>query len=253
MATDRDNTPLNPTVEEVQDETSAGVRQGRVESRFSWSQICSQHDSVLSSHLETLQALKGEISSDAEASKVIATMIERTQKLVTQFEGIKNHIIPRATRNNGRSRTSSSELNGASNTGKAAASKSEDSAARKRRKRNRISNEASVQASPEPQPQPKEPVVEVQRMKRKRTELAIPGSNEDVQNVMPVSLETEDISDEVQRRLKIKEENRRKRDAGGKPEKRKRDRDSLASNASASSFNSSKPRKKVRLGEPVNR
>jgi hypothetical protein len=66
---------------------------------------------------------------------------------------------------------------------------------------------------------------------------------------MPVSLETEDISDEVQRRLKIKEEQRRKRDA--KPEKRKRDRDSLASNASTSSLASSKPRKRYKLSEQM--
>lgn len=47
-----------------------------------------------------------------------------------------------------------------------------------------------------------------------------------------MSTETEDISAEVQRRLEIKEEQRRKR-YNAKPEKRKRD--SLASNASISS------------------
>lgn len=79
--------------------------------------------------------------------------------------------------------------------------------------------------------------------------MAMPGADQDVRDVMPVSLETEDISDEVQRRLKIKEEQRRKRDA--KPEKRKRDRDSLASNVSTSSLASSKPRKRYKLSEQV--
>jgi hypothetical protein len=89
-------------------------------------------------------------------------------------------------------------------------------------------------------------------MKRKRVDAAIPGHNEDVLNSMPVAMETEDISDEVQRRLKIKDEQRQKRDF--KTEKRKRDRDSLASNASASSLgNTTKPRKKFKLSEQVNR
>lgn len=79
--------------------------------------------------------------------------------------------------------------------------------------------------------------------KRKRLDLAIAGAEQEVADVMPVALETEDISEEVQRRLKIKEERRKKRDA--KPEKRKRD--SLASNGSASASSPggvSRPRRK---------
>lgn len=79
--------------------------------------------------------------------------------------------------------------------------------------------------------------------KRKRLDLAIPGAEQEVADVMPVALETEDISEEVQRRLKIKEERRKKRDA--KAEKRKRD--SLASNGSASASSPggvARPRKK---------
>lgn len=81
--------------------------------------------------------------------------------------------------------------------------------------------------------------------------MAIPGANEDVQTAMPVSLDTEDISGEVQRRLKIKEEKRRKKEA--KPEKRKRgrERDSLGSNGSASSLGGAKPRKRFKLGGEV--
>ena len=67
--------------------------------------------------------------------------------------------------------------------------------------------------------------------KRKRTGRSIPGDDEDVRNVTPVSMETEDISEEVDRRLRIKEELRRKKDA--KPQKRKRE--SLASNESSHS------------------
>lgn len=76
--------------------------------------------------------------------------------------------------------------------------------------------------------------------KRKRTDRSIPGADEDVKNVTPVSMETEDISEEVNRRLKIKEEMRKKKDS--KPEKRKRD--SLASNESTSPRGTVKPKAK---------
>lgn len=60
---------------------------------YIWGQICTQHDSVLSSHLGTLQALREQVSSDPEASQLISAMIERTNKLMLQFEGVKKHIV----------------------------------------------------------------------------------------------------------------------------------------------------------------
>lgn len=80
--------------------------------------------------------------------------------------------------------------------------------------------------------------------KRKRLDVPIPGSNEDTQNATAVSTETEDISEEVQRRLEIKEEQRRKRNA--RPEKRKRDRDSFVSDGGAPSLGSTDRPKKRR-------
>lgn len=62
--------------------------------------------------------------------------------------------------------------------------------------------------------------------KRQRTRRKIPGADEDVKDVTPVAMQTEDISDEVERRLKLKEERRRKWNS--KLEK-KRKRDSTPS------------------------
>ncbi|KAL4750500.1 hypothetical protein BDW72DRAFT_175787 [Aspergillus terricola var. indicus] len=229
------NPPLNPTVDEVHDERDSNDDARGTDFRLSWPQICSQHDSVLSSHLNMLRSLKGQVSADPDAYRLISSMIERTQKLVMQFEGVKKHIVPRTTRSSGSNSgpRPSSDLR----------SRVDEAMLRKRKKRNRISNEM------EPVREPQLPVLEVQPAKRKRVDMAISGADQDVRDVMPVSLETEDISDEVQRRLKIKEEQRRKRDA--KPEKRKRNRDSLASNVSTSSLSSSKPRKKYKLSEQV--
>lgn len=57
--------------------------------------------------------------------------------------------------------------------------------------------------------------------KRKRTKDTLPGGDEDVETVIPISMQTEDISEEVERRLKLREERRRKRNS--RPEKRRWD------------------------------
>lgn len=62
----------------------------------------------------------------------------------------------------------------------------------------------------------------------------------------PAAEETEDISEEVQRRLRIQEERRRKKESV-KPEKRKRE--SLLSNESTSPGMNRPKRKRVRSGE----
>jgi hypothetical protein len=57
--------------------------------------------------------------------------------------------------------------------------------------------------------------------KRKRTKDTLLGGDEDVETVIPISMQTEDISEEVERRLKLREERRRKRNS--RPEKRRWD------------------------------
>ncbi|KAL4948576.1 hypothetical protein BDW69DRAFT_189142 [Aspergillus filifer] len=220
--------PLNPSVEEVRDEMSPQTDSPGPNAGLTWPQICTQHDSVLSSHLKMLQVLKEEVSGDSETSRVVASMIERTNKLILQFEGVKKHIVPRTHRRSESAKTGSNESNDR-----------EDRAAKKQKKRHRKSNDEVEQ-----EVKPKNPVLEFERSKRKRMDVTLPGADQDVQNFIPVALQTEDISEEVNRRLKIKDEMRRKRDA--KPEKRKRDRDSLASNVSTSSIGNTKPRKKAR-------
>ncbi|RJE21737.1 hypothetical protein PHISCL_05921 [Aspergillus sclerotialis] len=104
---------------------------------------------------------------------------------------------------------------------------SDDKPPRPARKRRRLDPDAS---NSEPEvPELKSTPKSVP--KRTRTGRSIPGDDEDVRNVTPVSMETEDISEEVDRRLRIKEERHRKKDA--KPEKRKRE--SMASNESTHS------------------
>jgi hypothetical protein len=56
--------------------------------------------------------------------------------------------------------------------------------------------------------------------KRRRTTRDIPGGDEDVSDFIPVAMQKDDISDEVERRLQLKEERRRKLNAA--PEKKRK-------------------------------
>lgn len=63
--------------------------------------------------------------------------------------------------------------------------------------------------------------------KRLRTTREVSGEHDAVEDFVPVALQKDDISDEVERRLRLKEERRKKMSA--EPEK-KRKRDSTSSN-----------------------
>ncbi|KAL2827866.1 hypothetical protein BJY01DRAFT_228892 [Aspergillus pseudoustus] len=246
--------PFNPTVEEAQDETDRSNPYDATPSDFgvSWPELCTQHESVLSSHLRTLQALQGQLQtlSDPEGSKMVSSMLERTNRLFSQFEAVKKHVVPRIQRGDSAFAQAAQTPTGDSYSSRSS-SKQDDVTGSKRRKRARRSNDHEMEPEIKEQPLP-EFIAQPQRLKRKRTDLVIPGDNEDVRNAFPVALETEDISDEVQRRLDIKDRQRRRRETDVKPEKRKRERDSLTSNGSASSLLGMKPRKKFKLAERIN-
>ncbi|PKX99495.1 uncharacterized protein P174DRAFT_49500 [Aspergillus novofumigatus IBT 16806] len=241
--------PLNPFVEDVSDETNGNPQSKNFDTQrklFSWSEICNQHESVLLSHLEMLNGVKCQVAGDGDSFRLVSSMAEKTNKLVMQFRVIKKQLM--------NTRNPSAGVPEAAGNGNSDSARSNHSKERergvKKHKRARVDEgadedvdvmQAEVQLM---QAQEDRPYAAISRSsKRKRLDLAIPGAEQEVADVMPVALETEDISEEVQRRLKIKEERRKKRDA--KPEKRKRD--SLASNGSASASSPggiARPRKK---------
>ncbi|EAW14511.1 uncharacterized protein ACLA_075500 [Aspergillus clavatus NRRL 1] len=237
--------PRNPTVEECSDEQGDKPQSQNLNAQrrlSSWPEICSQHESVLSSHLDMLNGVKNQVAGNGDAFRLISSMVEKTNKLVTQFQVIKKQLMNRPASFGGvPDQGARTEMPGNSDS-----SRRNNSTEGKKRLR---MDEDAVQADIDVRPGEEQGDVEPTRsQKRKRREMVIAGSEIDVRDVMPVSMETEDISEEVQRRLKIKEERRKKRDAraekgDAKPEKRKRD--SLASNGSASSAGgASRPRRK---------
>jgi hypothetical protein len=77
--------------------------------------------------------------------------------------------------------------------------------------------------------------------KRLRTKREIAGAQDDVEDFVPVALQKDDISEEVERRLKLKEE--RRKNSSVEPDKKRR-RDSTSSRNGSSSSWSAKNRTK---------
>ncbi|KNG80232.1 hypothetical protein ANOM_011509 [Aspergillus nomiae NRRL 13137] len=257
---------LNPTVEEANEELHAEphtTESTAPRNQISWPEICAQHESVLSLHLEMLNTVRNN-ASNGDALQMVAGMIEKTNRLMTQFRVVKKQLatdfeyvlcseeslLPlhegnRVTEpgNFG----ASSEKPTATPTSTSSSrdsSKRRRSHSKERRKRSRMETDSM---EVENESTDTMPIGAVQYQKRKRLDTMMSADDEDVRNVTPVALETEDISEEVQRRLEIKEEQRRKRSS--KPEKRKRD--SMASTGSTSSPNGiSKPKKKTKTERP---
>lgn len=126
-------------------------------------------------------------------------------------------------------------------------SQSTDTDPTSRRKRSRTEKERDI-TSTESETNTQSDIFEDRASKRKR-DLASHPAAEDFPHASG-SLETEDISEEVQRRLRIKEERLRRKD-DAKPEKRKRE--SLLSNESSSPGNFKHRRKRARTGHDSKR
>ncbi|PYH98463.1 hypothetical protein BO71DRAFT_395247 [Aspergillus ellipticus CBS 707.79] len=189
-------------------------------------------------------------------------MLEKTSRLVTQCKVLKKQIMPESNTSGIRSNPNPSENTAAPSDSRSTSSdrtsENPGLASRPRPpteslKRTRASDEDSGREAAVPESsgyrtvRPETLDSSSRSQKRKRLDKLIPGADEDVRNVTPMSIETEDISEEVQRRLEIKDRQRKKRSAT-KVDKRKRD--SMTSNGSTSSPGTvtRHPKKKARVG-----
>ncbi|PYI02800.1 hypothetical protein BO78DRAFT_410381 [Aspergillus sclerotiicarbonarius CBS 121057] len=243
--------PRNPTVEEGDDASDVGQggRAPKTEQfQHSWPEICTQHDFILSSHLEMLQQVKTQTRPDGQAFRLVSDMLEKTSRLMAQFNVLKRQVLNASSPE---SDTAPSETAFGNQVPRSESmSTSSYQAGLKRALVNDDESEeeggtaAGIFGTKATRPVA---VPSTRSHKRTRLEKSIPGADEDVRNVTPVSVETEDISEEVQRRLKIKEEQRKKR---GTSKADKRKRDSMTSNGSASSPGTmtKHARKKAKVG-----
>ncbi|CAG8903565.1 unnamed protein product [Penicillium egyptiacum] len=190
---------------------------------FLCDQIFSRHEAVLCSHLEMLSMVKAHIAPETNGFQTVSSMVNKTVLAMNQLKIARKHMM---SRNATPPSSSSSSFSSSSNP-----TQSTDTEANTRKKRRRISRDNDT-ARPDP-------TDEIRAPKRYRDSSPQPKTEQDGQ-FMSTSLGTEDISAEVQRRLKIKEEQRLKKE---NPKADKRKRDSLASNEGESPI-ASRPRKK---------
>ncbi|CRL20793.1 unnamed protein product [Penicillium camemberti] len=211
---------MNPTVE---DEVAHGVPANPNSNPnpdgtpVPWSEIFSRHEAVLCSHLEMLSMVKEQIAPEVNGFQTVSSMVNKTVLAMNQLKIARKHMVSKNA-----TPSSSSSSNPTQST---------ETEANTRKKRRRISRDNDT-ARPER-------ADEIRAPKRYRDSSSQPTPEQDGE-FTSVSLGTEDISAEVQRRLKIKEEQRLKKE---NPKADKRKRDSLVSNEGESSI-TSKPRKK---------
>lgn len=114
----------------------------------------------------------------------------------------------------------------------------------RRRKRDRTENEENATVQTARSNSQTDSSGEVRASKRKRDTGFDSGADEDPHNASGAT-ETEDISEEVQRRLELREERRRRK---GTTHSEKRKRDSLHSSGSVSPDTTRHPKKRARTG-----
>ncbi|OJJ69653.1 hypothetical protein ASPBRDRAFT_46014 [Aspergillus brasiliensis CBS 101740] len=209
--------------------------------QYTWPEISRQHDIMLSSHLDMLHQVKSQLHPDGEESQLVSNMLDKTKRLISQFDILKKRVVPKLNTATPESDTRSSESMSTSSNRKVPKKD------KKRHAHNIDDSEEGGATAPEDHDPQSARSLAVQSNKRKRMDEFIPGANEDIRHISPVSVDTEDISEEVQRRLKIKEEQRKRR---GTSKADKRKRDSLTSNGSTTSTRTAtkQPRKKARVG-----
>ncbi|KAJ9244494.1 hypothetical protein DTO169E5_1712 [Paecilomyces variotii] len=272
MVPTKDTSSKNPTVEDEMDAESNNATSGADRKPVAWSEIFAQHESSLASHLYTLDMVKFHVAADSQAFRTVSLMLERTRQLMEDFKVIQRDFLPHTTTEKILLGTYTKDLPGKSSVhGDRAKSENASTASSRGASEPFKSQDPSRKSTPsfffdsKPTPVSKpeqtkkgkkrswrdDEEVESENVedtagstqKRKRTNGFVPGHDEDVKTIMPVSMETEDISDEVARRLKIREERRKNRNKP--PEKRKRE--SMNSNASRLSLeDTTRPKKKVK-------
>ncbi|CEJ58209.1 hypothetical protein PMG11_06875 [Penicillium brasilianum] len=201
-----------------------------------WAEIFSRHEAVLASHLEMLDSVKSQIAPDGEAFRTLSSMVTKTIQAMNQSKVARKQMLnrnaPENPFNNPHSSSSASKMNERPT----ATPQSTETETSCRKKRCRT-EKAEVDMQNQVQSLEEDP-----RASKRRRDLI----GEDARSAHYASSgsqETEDISAEVQRRLKIKEEKRRMREKT-KPEKRKRE--SLVSNDGASPAEANHRKKRAR-------
>ncbi|KAJ5760687.1 hypothetical protein N7520_007843 [Penicillium odoratum] len=227
-------------------------------SQIPWAEIFSRHETVLLSHLHMLKEVKGCVS-DGDAFQTVSSMLDKTMQAMNQLKIVRNSTSTSTKSKNNATETTTSQFTDTEPNAsrkrprtdnakdyKAPTNTNGDSRSSKR-KRDIPSQQPSVN-SPWSQNNTEEPSAstdqtdESHTFKRKRDMPSFRQPSVETQWTQDDqdSNETEDISAEVQRRLRIKDEMRRKKESS---QSNKRKRESIsADNVSPGSLRLHKKR-----------
>ncbi|KAJ5295649.1 hypothetical protein N7508_010470 [Penicillium antarcticum] len=192
-----------------------------------WNEVFTRHEVVLSSHLDMLIQVKAHTATESEAFQAVTSMVNKTVQAMNQTKLARKNMM--------------NKNNSSSSSSRSTPQTQQDTAANTRKKRRRSSQKETI--CPNTETPPRDPSTDEARSSKRYRDVSQP-SEGDEGDVTSTSLGTEDISAEVQRRLKIKEEQRRKKD---NPKRDKRKRDSLASNEATSPVVLRPKKKRVRV------
>ncbi|KAL1849730.1 DNA-directed DNA polymerase delta [Paecilomyces lecythidis] len=273
MVPTKDTHSKKPTVEDEVDAEGNSAASGADRKPVAWSEIFAQHESNLTSHSHILDMVKFHVAAESDAFRTVSLMLDRTRELMEELKVMQRDFLPhsstekillgaytkdlprRPSVHNDRAKPTNASTS--SSRGASESLKSQDPS-------RRSTPSFFFDSKPTPVSKPEqtkkgkkrsrrdEDEIDTENMedtsssaqKRKRTNGLVPGHDEDIKAIIPVSMETEDISDEVARRLKIREERRKNRN-NNKAEKRKRE--SMNSNASRGSPEApARPKKKAK-------
>ncbi|KAJ5770296.1 uncharacterized protein N7511_002347 [Penicillium nucicola] len=194
-----------------------------------WNELFSSHEAVLSSHLDVLAQVKAHTATDSEAFQAVTSMVNKTVQAMNQTKLARKNMMHKNTSSSSASRATPQ-------------TQDPDTEANTRKKRRRSSRDKET-TIPDTDIPLQDPSTGEERASKRYRDVSQPSEwNED--DVTSTSLGTEDISAEVQRRLKIKEEQRRKKD---NPKADKRKRESLASNEATSPVMPRPKKKRARV------
>ncbi|KAJ5166023.1 hypothetical protein N7492_006319 [Penicillium capsulatum] len=211
-------------------------------STIPWAEVFAQHETLLSPHLDLLRTVKGHVVPDGEAFRTVSTMVNKTVQAMNQFKLVRKHIL---NKNSLESPGNAPRMN----TQPPHTAPNAEPETKSRRKRSRTERDKDrASTSMDQMMRNDDPIEDAPTSKRKRDARSRPIEDPRSPETESPAQETEDISEEVQRRLRIKEERRRHKELD-KPTKRKRE--SLMSNESASPNTARPKRKRVRSGEGV--
>ncbi|KAJ5710175.1 hypothetical protein N7493_009767 [Penicillium malachiteum] len=223
-----------------------------------WSEVFSRHDTVLSSHLSLLNEVKSQLAADSDTFRAVSSMVNKTVQSMNQSKILRKAMMNQKIDAFYTEKSSSSPSNPSNpsafsqknrtepNPSQSQSQSQPQSSEPMRRKRPRTEKDTPPRDSQTTVSE--DPIAAHRSSKRRRDNPDEPPQDyaQPPQQDYPGEWETEDISEEVQRRLRIKEEIRRKKESS-RVEKRKRD--SLQSNEGRSPGSSKHQKKRTKLGD----